>query len=560
MKRRALLFCSLVLVGASAWPLVQARTGAASAPAIAASDLLDHIRVLSSDRFEGRLPGTKGEDLSVTYIADQFRKAGVAPGNPDGTYFQKVPLVGITADPSATLVFGKGPTRQTLKFKDDFVAWTKRVTETARVVDSDMVFVGYGVQAPEFNWDDYKGVDLTGKTMVVLVGDPPVPSPTDAARLDPTVFGGDAMTYYGRWTYKYEMGAAKKAAAVLIIHETKEAGYPFSIVQGKVTEQFDLVTADKNRGRAVVEGWVTLDRAKALFALAGQDFDALKKRAATRSFTPVPLGVRASVTLHNTLRLVNSRNVVGKVAGGDPVLKNEWVVYTAHWDHFGIGPEINGDRIYHGAVDNASGVGGLIEVGRAFAQAAIKPKRSVLLISVTAEEQGLLGSDFYAHNPLYPLSKTLAVIDMDSLNVHGKTNDFCVIGLGQSELDDYASQAAAAQGRVIRPDPAPEQGMYYRSDHFPFAKQGVPALKAVGGEDYVGKPAGFGRAINDSFTRINYHKPSDTIRPDWDLAGAVQDVQVYYAVGSAVANATTRPEWKPASEFKARRDAMMSGK
>jgi Zn-dependent M28 family amino/carboxypeptidase len=515
-------------------------------PRIDTDKVLEHTKVLSSDEYQGRAPGTKGEDLTVAYVADQFKAIGLKPGNTDGTYIQNVPLVGITASP-APLTFSKGPQKQTLKWKDDVVAWTKHVAESASITNSELVFVGYGVVAPEYNWDDYKGVDVAGKTLVMLINDPPVEG----------AFGGKAMTYYGRWTYKYEIGAEKKAAAVLIVHETEAAAYPFSVVQSKVTEQFDLVTPDKNMGRVNVEGWITLDKTKDLFKLAGQDFDTLKQQAATRDFKPVPLGVTASMTLHNTLRTIDSRNVVAKLEGSDPALKDEYVVYTAHWDHFGIGPEVNGDKIYHGAKDNAVGCGGLIELARAFTQLPAPPKRSILFLSVTAEEQGLLGSQYYSVTPIYPLAKTLANINIDGLNVHGRTKDLTVIGLGASDLDSYTAAAAGEQGRVIRPDAEPEKGFYYRSDHFNFAKQGVPALDPDEGIDFVGKPADYGKKVRDEYTENRYHKPQDVITSDWDLTGAREDLRVFFAVGYRVAQADTFPQWKAGNEFKAKRDVML---
>lgn len=526
-------------------------------PEVDGTLVLEHTKVLASDQFEGRAPATKGEDLTVAYITDQFTKVGLKPGNPDGTYIQKVPMVGITPDQKAVLSFRKGAKEQKLAWRDDFVAWTKRVADTVSVDKSDLVFVGYGVQAPEFNWDDYKGIDLKGKTMVVLVGDPPVPDPADAARLDPRVFGGRAMTYYGRWTYKYEMGQKMGAAAVLIVHETGPAGYPFAVVQGKIAEQFSLVAPDRNMSRAAVEGWISLDQAKKLFALAGRDFDAAKKDAATPAFKPVPLGTTASVTLRNTIRTVESRNVVGRIEGSDPVLENEYVIYTSHWDHFGIGAPVNGDKVYHGAVDNATGIGGTIELGRAFAKMPVAPKRSILFLAVTAEEQGLLGSGYYAANPLYPLAKTIGVINMDALNVNGKTKDITITGLGNSELDDYATKVAAEQGREIRPDPEPERGGFYRSDHFPFAQQGVPALASGGGIDFIGKPAGWGKEHSDAYTANDYHKPSDKVKPEWEMSGAVQDLQYYWMVGYRLAQAEKFPQWKSGTEFKAKRDAML---
>jgi Zn-dependent M28 family amino/carboxypeptidase len=559
MKRTHLYLFLLAVV------LVLAACSAPKAPATATipfpsldgSAVLQHVKVLSSDEYEGRAPGTKGEDLSIAYIEDQFKKAGLKPGDTDGTYIQKVPLVGITADPKASLTFKKGNKQQVLRFKDDFVAWTKRVTEEVKVDGSDLVFVGYGVQAPEFNWDDYKGADLKGKTLVMLVGDPPVADPADPTKLDPKVFGGRAMTYYGRWTYKYEVGAQMGAAAVLIVHETEPAGYPFSVVQSKVTEQFDLVALDKNMSRAAIEGWISLDQAKNLFETAGKDFDALKKDAVSREFKPVPFGAQASITLHNKIRMIDSHNVAGILPGSDPKLRDEYVIYTSHWDHFGIGPEINGDKIYHGALDNATGIGGLIEIARGFTNLPSPPKRSILFLAVTAEEQGLLGSAYYTLNPVYPLTRTLAVVNMDALNVCGKTKDLTIIGLGNSELDDIATQVAAEQGRVVKPDPMPEKGSYYRSDHFPFARQGVPALASGGGIDVVGKPADYGKMMRDQFTANDYHKPSDVIKPYWDMGGVVQDLQYYWMVGYRVAQADKYPEWKPGAEFKSKRDQMM---
>jgi len=521
-------------------------------PPIDTEAVVAHTKVLSSDEYEGRAPGSKGEELSVTYIANEFKKVGLKPGNTDGTYFQKVPLVGITPAP-APLVFKKGAQTQTLKWKDDVVAWTKHVAPSASLENSELVFVGYGVVAPEFNWDDYKGLDVKGKTLVMLVNDPPVPDPAKPDELDAKTFGGKAMTYYGRWTYKYEIAAQKGAAGALIVHETGPAGYGFNVVQGKTGEQFDLVTPDKNMGRAAIEGWITLDQAKMLLQSAGQDFDALKKQAATREFKPVPLGVTASMTIKNTLRTIDSRNVLGKLDGSDPALKDEYVVYTAHWDHFGR----TADGIFHGAEDDALGCAALIEMARSFTKVAVPPKRSILFLAVTAEEQGLLGSEYYSVTPTYPLAKTVADINMDSWNVHGRTKDLTLVGYGASDLDDYARDAAAEQGRVVHGDAEPEKGFFYRSDHFNFAKQGVPALDPEGGVDYIGKPPEYGKQVRDEWTEKRYHTPKDVVMPDWDLSGLNEDLRVYFAVGYRVAQADKIPEWKPGNEFRAKRDAML---
>jgi Zn-dependent M28 family amino/carboxypeptidase len=522
-------------------------------PDVDTSAVLAHTKVLSSDEFEGRAPGTSGEERTVAYLIDQFTKAGLKPGNTDGTYVQRVPLVGITAAP-APLVLRKGAQERTLKWKDDVVAWTKHVADVASLDRSELVFVGYGVVAPEYNWDDYKGLDVKGKTLVMLVNDPPVPDPANPSALDAKTFGGKAMTYYGRWTYKYEIGAAKGAAGVLIVHETGPAGYPFTIVQDSNTgEKSDLVTPDKNMGRVAIEGWITLDWGKKLLQMAGQDFDELKKQAATREFKPVPLGVTASMTIHNTLRTIASQNVVAKLEGSDPKLKDEYVVYTAHWDHLGKSAE----GIFHGAIDNASGTASLVEMARAFTKVSPPPKRSILFVSVTAEEQGLLGSQYYSITPIYPLVKTLAEINMDGLNVYGRTKDLTLVGYGASDLDDYARDAAGEQSRTVHADAEPEKGFYYRSDHFNFAKQGVPALDPDDGVDYVGKPADYGQKVRDDWTANRYHKPKDVVSPEWDLRGAAEDLKVLLAVGYRVAQADKFPEWRPGNEFRATREAML---
>ena len=530
-------------------------TPLAQLPAIDQNRVLEHIKVLASDEFEGRLPGTAGEERTVQYISEQFQAAGLTPGNPDGTWVQKVPLVGITGKPSdlrITPAAGSNAAARTLKYEDDVIAWSRHVTDRVEVDASEMIFVGYGVEAPEFQWDDYKGIDTAGKTLVMLVNDPPVESAD--GQLDSTIFGGPAMTYYGRWTYKYEKGAEKGAAAVLIVHETGPAGYGWNVIQGFDGERFDLEAPDKNAGRAKIEGWIHLDRARELFRAAGQDFDALKKAATSRDFKPVSLGAAASMTIDNTMRRVQSQNVIGKLAGADPALADEYVVYTGHWDHFGVGAPVNGDTIYNGAVDNATGIAAMIEIARAFSQVEPKPKRSLLFLAVTAEEQGLLGSEYYATNPLYPLAKTVANINIDAMNVYGRTSDIVLIGQGASELDDYAQTAASEQNRTIKPDPEPEKGFYYRSDHFNFAKVGVPALYAESGIEYVGKPDGWGQQTRDDYTQNRYHQPQDEVLDSWDLSGIGEDAVFYFAVGYRVANAAKMPEWREGNEFKAIRD------
>lgn len=522
-------------------------------PAIDAAALLAHTRTLSSSEFEGRAPGTKGEERTVAYIADQFKRYGLEPAAADGSYFQRVPLVGITPDPhTELLVTGDSPASVPslrLAYRDDVVAWSKRMTDTVALDRSELVFVGYGVRAPEFEWDDYKGADLRGKTLVFLIGDPPVPDPADPTKLDPRAFGGPAMTYYGRWTYKFEMAAKLGAAGALIIHETGPAGYPFSVVQVKTGEQFDIAQRDRNMGRAAVEGWLSGEAASRLLARAGTTLESLKKSALGRGFRPVPLGQLASMTIRNTVRTIDSRNVIATLPGGDAASRNEYVLYTAHWDAFGLGRPLDGDPVYHGAVDNAVAVAGLLEIARAYAQLPARPRRTMVFLAVTAEEQLMLGSEYYAANPVYPLDRTLAVVNLEMLNVHGRTRDLTVVGLGTSDLDDLARQVAAEQGRVLKPDPEPERGMYYRSDHFSFARRGVPAFEPDHGDDFVGKPAGYGLQVRKEFFDNAYHKPTDTVRLDWDLSGGVEDLQLYWKVGYLVAQGEKYPQWKPGAEF-----------
>jgi Zn-dependent M28 family amino/carboxypeptidase len=526
--------------------------------AITANDIMQHTKVLASDEYEGRGPGTKGEELSVKYLTEQFQKLGLKPGNPDGTYVQKVPLVGFTGAPTAS--FTAGSKTINLTFPQDYVAVSRRFIPESKVENSDIVFVGYGVNAPEYGWDDYKGVDVRGKTIVMLINDPAVPDPSDPSKLDPKIFKGQAMTYYGRWTYKYEIASEKGAAAAIIIHETGPAGYPYEVVSGSWSrENFDIQTPDKNMKRVAVESWITTDRAKELFAASGQDFDALKKAAVTKDFKPVALNAKANFEVKNTLREINSANVVAKVDGSDPTLKNEYVIYSAHWDHLGADPKLQGDQIFNGALDNASGTAALLEIAEAFTKLATPPKRSVLFLAVTAEEKGLLGAKYYANNPLYPVNKTLANINMDGVNQWGRTKDITMVGDDNSTLIDLLRETASAQNRTVNPDPEPEKGFYYRSDHFEFAKVGVPALYTDSGIDYIGRDASYSKQKRDEYTEKDYHKVSDQIKADWDLAGAVEDAQLLTAIGYRVAQAEKYPEWKAGTEFKAKRDETMRG-
>ena len=512
---------------------------------INANSLLSEIKTLSSDDFEGRKPGSEGEKKTIAYMQQQFQQMGLKPGNPDGTYLQNVPLAGIISKPQSDIeVKGK---KLRLTDNKDYIALSSRYAPEVEVKNSSIVFVGYGVVAPEYGWDDYKGVDVKGKTILMLINDPAVPDPNDPSKLDDKMFKGAAMTYYGRWTYKYEIASQKGAAAAIIIHETGPAGYPFEVVSGSWgSENFGIQRPDNNAGRVAVESWMTYDKANELCRMAGLDLAMLKKAAVTKDFKPVPLmGATASFKVENTLRKIDSHNVVARLEGSDPALKDQYVVYTAHWDHLGKDPSLKGDQIYNGAADNASGSAGLLEIARAYIKLSPAPKRSILFLSVTAEEQGLLGTQYYAANPLYPLKNTLADINMDGLNSWGKTKDLTIIGLGNSTLDDTATEVLAAHGRTVSGDAEPEKGYFYRSDHFEFAKQGVPALDPEEGTNYIGKSADYGKQKRDYYTANDYHKPSDEVKPDWDLSGAVDDLRVFLEIGYRVAQDQKFPEWKP---------------
>ncbi|WP_242929544.1 M28 family metallopeptidase [Pontibacter vulgaris] len=520
--------------------------------------LLEHTRILASDAFEGRSPGTTGEDSTVNYLVRKFKQLGLKPGNPDGSYVQKVPMFGFTARPEAT--FTAGGKTINLEFPKDYVAVSRRFVPAIDIKSSDMVFVGYGIVAPEYGWDDYKNVDVKGKTIVMLINDPPIPDAAHPSKLDSTMFGGKAMTYYGRWTYKYEIAAQKGAAAAIIIHETAPAGYPYDVVSGSWSrENFDISTPNKNMDRAAVEAWITTEKAKQLFSATGKNLEQLKQAALKKDFKPVTLNAKANFTIKNQLREIESKNVVAKLEGSDPDLKNEYIIYSAHWDHLGKDDKLQGDKIYNGALDNATGTAGLLELAKAFTKLPQKPKRSILFLAVTAEEQGLLGSKYYASNPLYPLNKTLANINMDVLNAYGPTEDVIVVGYGNSSLEDVLATEAGKQNRRIVPEASPEKGSYYRSDHFEFAKQGVPALYAKSGVVARNQPADYVKKWQDKYNSDDYHKVTDEVRDDWNLAGAIEDLQLFLRVGYNVANTKAYPQWKPTSEFKARRDTMLSG-
>jgi Zn-dependent M28 family amino/carboxypeptidase len=513
--------------------------------------LLENIRVLSSDAFEGRGPGTPAEERTIAFLIDQFSSLGLEPGHPDGGWTQPMTLVGLHTRTEVEIAVDEQAVP--LVLPGDLVAATRRVTPEVDVVDSEIVFVGYGIVAPEFGWDDFKDVDVTGKTIVMLVNDP------GYATGDPTVFRGRAMTYYGRWTYKYEIARDKGAAAAVIIHETGPAGYPWEVVTTSFgSENFDLVAADGNMSQVAVQSWIHRDAADRLFAAAGLSLDALLAMATRPDFRPVALGARATFRLRNGIREISSRNVVARLPGGHPQRREECIVYSAHWDHLGIGAaDADGNTVYAGAHDNASGTAGLIELARAFAGLPQRPDRSILFLALTCEEKGLLGARHYASHPLYPLETTLANINIDGLNQWGRTRDIVLIGTGNTTLEEILAEEAARQGRRVAPDPEPEKGSYYRSDHFEFARQGVPALYTDTGVDYLDRPEGWGVRKRQEYTENDYHRPSDRIKDDWDLSGAIEDLQVLFQVGLRVAQTDAWPEWKHGTEFRARRLEML---
>ncbi len=521
---------------------------------ISAPPILRDIRVLASDAFEGRSPGTRGEDSSVAFLQREFRRIGLKPGNPDGSYIQDVPLVGTTSVVDARATSNGKST--TLGALTEIVAWSFQPDTMVRVAPAEIVFVGYGVVAPEYQWDDFKGVDVRGKVVVMLVGDPPVPDSRDSTMLDAATFRGKAMTYYGRWTYKFETAAARGAAAVLLVHQTGPAGYPWTTVQSNAREKLEIANGPAH---SAVEGWIHLDYAKRLFADGGHDFLALERAARTRAFRPVTLGSTMSMVVRNTVRRMASRNVVARLDGSDPKLKQEYVVLSAHWDGFGIGRPINGDSIYNGALDDATGVAWLLAQARAFKALAIAPKRTIVFLAVTAEEAGLLGSRWYGANPLYPLNTTLADINMDAMNAYGRTKSIVSLGVGQSSLEDILAREAKKDQRLVKADPESEKGYFYRADHFEFARQGVPALSFLfPGTDYLGKPSGYEQKVRGDYIANDYHKPTDEVKADWDLAGIVDDTRLTFRVAVEVANGAVWPTWNVGSEFRARREQALS--
>lgn len=517
---------------------------------ITAADFSEHVRVLASDALEGRGPGTPGEDKTVDYIKSQFARIGLQPGN-GSDWFQTVPMVETTANEASTLDFNVGGTDQNLKFGADMVIGTRTGQPSVTVKNSEVVFVGYGVDAPERNWNDYAGIDVKGKTVVMLVNDPGFHAN------DPKLFDGQRMTYYGRWTYKFEEAARKGAAAALIIHDTPGASYGWDVVKNSWSgAQYDLPAQDDPEPRLPVQGWITGERAEALFKAAGQDLAKLRAAANKPGFKPVPLHATASIALTSTTAEKQSRNVIGILPGSEK--PDEAVIYMAHWDHLGNHEGEAGDHIYNGAVDNATGVAGILELAEAFAHAPTPPKRSIVFLAVTLEESGLLGSKYYVAHPTIPLDKTVAVINLDAMSPIGKAKDITVVGKGSSELEDLLQTAVKAQNRHLVDETNTAAGYYFRSDHFNFAKAGVPALYIGSGSDLIEGGTAAGEAASKAYTSERYHKPGDQYDPaTWKVDGIVEDLQAIESVGEALANGQQWPNWYQGNPFKAARDRMM---
>ena len=552
MRLTFLLLCStpfLVSCGEEVQAPPQVATGYVEDSATTEiEDILHrHVAVLASDDFEGRAPATPGEEKTIAYLMAAFEQEGVGPGNGD-SYFQTVDVTEITTAGDAVLHLQGTDYEASFNYGEQMMVSTQQQIPFVTVQGSDVVFVGYGIVAPERNWNDYAAIDVTDKTVIILVNDP------GYATQDPELFNGNAMTYYGRWTYKYEEAARQGAAAALIVHETGPAGYGWDVVSSSWSgPQIGLTAADLNGDRAEIEGWLTLDSAEAIFDGAGLNYQELKEAAAQPDFRAVSLGdIRAAVSIENAVRTSTSNNVIAAIPGTER--PDETIIYTAHWDHLGVNVEVEGDNIWNGAADNATGTAGLLALARLHRQAAA-PERTVVFLAVTAEESGLLGSQWYAENPIYPIPTTVANINMDNLNTFGPTRDVVVVGARSSELENYLEAAAGAQGRYVDAEPNPERGYYYRSDHFNFAKVGVPALYAESGEDNIEHGREWGAAQAQDYTDNRYHAPSDEYDPDWDLSGAAEDIKMYFQIGNQLANESTFPEWFDGNEFKAARDA-----
>ena len=543
----------LALAGVSCAPASDTGAPRSLQESVTAEMIRRHVEVLSDDKMEGRGPGSPGGEMAAQYLAAEFERLGLKPAGEDGGWFQQVPMVGKTVTNKPGLhVTGEGDPLD-FKFYDDFVGGSD--LEDARVpVEGELVFAGYGINAPEADWNDFKDIDVKGKILLLLVNDPP------ATTEEPGLFGGQALTYYGRWTYKYAEAARQGAAGAILIHTTESAGYPFQVVQTSWTgEQFSLERGPNSDPPLPMASWVSSAAAEQILERAGQNLGDLQAAAARRDFQPVPLGLTASTEMQQTVRRSVSPNVAGLLAGSDPELSGQYVIFTAHYDHLGIDPNAEGDGIYNGAFDNASGCGAALAIAEAYATAPTGPRRSVLFLMVTAEEQGLLGSAYYAQNPLLPLAQTAANVNIDGINIIGPTRDIYVVGHGKSNLDAVVGAAARSQGMEAIPDQHPEQGFFYRSDQFSLAKKGIPAVYLDNGLEVIGQPDGYGKEKFDEYNLKYYHQPSDEIRSDWNWAGALQHTRLLLDIGWRIANAGAMPEWNEGDEFKAARDAQRTG-
>ena len=503
-----------------------------------------YFEKVASDELQGRAPATEGEKRTVAYLETEFKRLGLTAYK-DGSYRQAVPVVQIDPVSVSSMTLTGDKTAATLVYKTDMMAWSTRMVPEIKLENSEMVFAGYGIVAPEYNWNDYKDLDVKGKTVVVLVNDP------GFATQDPKLFTGNAMTYYGRWTYKFEEAARQGAAMLLIVHETEAASYGWNVVAGTSPIRFELADANKNMHKAQVEGWLSLDAAERLFAANGSSLKEMKAKALKPDFKAIPLNAKASISIKNNLREIDSNNVIGFIPGSKK--PDEAVIYMAHWDHFGLDFSRSDDKIFNGAQDNAGGIAGLLALAEKFKQGQA-PERSVAFVAVTAEERGLLGSRWYAEHPLFPVNKTVAGINMDIMNVYGPMRDVMVFGYGSSELEPILAKYAKAQNRYIAPEPTPQDGFYYRSDHFNLAKKGVPMLYARGGIDSMAHGKDWGLAQRKNYVTDYYHKVNDEFDPNWDLRGSQQDLFLFYQVGLEVANSQSWPNWLQGKEFKAIRD------
>jgi Zn-dependent M28 family amino/carboxypeptidase len=524
----------------------EARTAAAQ---ITGDYLRDQITTFSADEFEGRGPATPGDTKARAYIVEQLKQIGFEPGGPDGTWEQKFDVVGINSKMPKQWSFKHDGKALAFKWWDEYIGSSGVQADRGGVKDAEVVFVGYGIQAPEYGWDDFKGQDLKGKVLLMLNNDPD---------WDPSLFAGNTRLYYGRWVYKYESAARQGAVGAIIIHTTPSAGYPFQVVQTSWSgEQVELPA--EGEPRLQVRTWLTEDAAKKLVALSGNDLAKLTEAAKSKEFKPVSLGVRTSIDFTTTINRSQTANVYGVLKGSDPQLANEYVIYTAHHDHLGVGaPDAEGDKIYNGAMDNASGVAQILATGKAFKALPSAPRRSVMLLFVAAEEQGLLGSKYYAEHPTIPPGKMAANINVDGGNILGRAKDIFFIGKGKSTLDDYVAAIATVQERTVTPDQTPDRGFFYRSDQFNFAKIGVPAFYSHAGTDIIGKPAGWGKEQREAYEAKSYHQPSDEINDSWNFDGMVEDAQFNFYLGLNVANADAMPAWLPGDEFEAARKRALS--